>query len=84
VEGRKSAGKEIGVAPSTAAYHDRTPLVLDESKFEDWMRERPERAAGMMTPYAGVVDRWQVPSGERLSRQVHRRVTSAGVYPRLS
>ena len=29
-------------APSTAAYHDRMPLILEESQFEDWMRLPPE------------------------------------------
>ena len=38
------------------------PLVLEEGRFEDWMRESPERAAEMMKPYAGAIDVWQVPS----------------------
>jgi putative SOS response-associated peptidase YedK len=66
----KGDGKEIvsfsivttAAAPSTATYHDRMPLVLDESQFEDWMREPPERAAEMMEPYGGAIDVWQVPS----------------------
>jgi putative SOS response-associated peptidase YedK len=65
----KSDGKVITsfsivttAAPSTAPYHDRMPLVLDESQFEDWMREPPERTAEMMRPYAGTIDVWQVPS----------------------
>jgi putative SOS response-associated peptidase YedK len=37
-------------APSTAPYHDRMPLVLEEGQFEDWMREPPEQAAEMMKP----------------------------------
>ena len=49
-------------APSTAPYHDRMTLVLEESQFEDWMREPPERAAGMMKPYADAIEIWQVPS----------------------
>ena len=49
-------------APSTAEYHDRMPLVLEEGQFEDWMREPPERAAVMMEPYAGAIDVWQVPA----------------------
>jgi putative SOS response-associated peptidase YedK len=49
-------------APSTAEYHDRMTLVHDESQFEDWIREPPERAAAMMKPYAGTIDVWQVPA----------------------
>ncbi len=48
-------------APSTAAYHDRMPLILEESQFEDWMRLPPEDAAGMMKPYPGEVDLWAAP-----------------------
>jgi len=47
-------------APGTAPYHDRMPLVLEESQFEDWMRAPPEIAAGMMTPYGGAIDVWEV------------------------
>lgn len=49
-------------APATAAYHDRMPLVLGESQFEDWMRGPPELAAEMMKPYAGPIDVWEVSS----------------------
>ena len=47
-------------APGTAAYHDRMPLVLEEKQFEDWMRGPPELAAGMMKPYGGAIDIWEV------------------------
>lgn len=47
-------------AASTVKYHDRMPLVLEEGQFEDWMRGPPELAAGMMKPYAGAIDIWQV------------------------
>lgn len=47
-------------APSTAKYHDRMPVVLEESQFEDWMRGPPELAAGMMKPYGGAIDIWEV------------------------
>jgi putative SOS response-associated peptidase YedK len=49
-------------APSTAKYHDRMPLVLEESQFEDWMRAPPEEAAKMMQPYGGAVEIWEVSS----------------------
>jgi putative SOS response-associated peptidase YedK len=49
-------------APSTVAYHDRMPLVLEEGQFEDWMRGPAEQAAEMMRPYAGTIDVWQVPA----------------------
>jgi putative SOS response-associated peptidase YedK len=66
----KGDGREIisfsivttAATSSTAPYHDRMPLVLDESQFEDWMREPPEQAAEMMRPYAGTIDVWQVPA----------------------
>jgi putative SOS response-associated peptidase YedK len=47
-------------APSIARYHDRMPLVIDESQFDDWMRGPPELAADMMKPYGGEVEIWQV------------------------
>jgi putative SOS response-associated peptidase YedK len=47
-------------APSTASYHDRMPLVLEGSQFDDWMRGPPELAAGMMKPYTGAIDIWEV------------------------
>ena len=47
-------------APSTAAYHDRMPLVLEESQFDDWMRGPSELAADMMKPYGGEIEIWEV------------------------
>lgn len=47
-------------SPGTAQYHDRMPLVLEESHFDDWMRGPPEEAAKMMQPYAGEVEAWRV------------------------
>jgi putative SOS response-associated peptidase YedK len=47
-------------APSVAEYHDRMPLVLEESQFEDWMRGPPELAAEMMKPYEGATVLWKV------------------------
>jgi putative SOS response-associated peptidase YedK len=47
-------------APSTQQYYDRTPMVLEESQFEDWLRGPPELAAGMMKPYDGAIETWEV------------------------
>jgi putative SOS response-associated peptidase YedK len=47
-------------APSTQQYHDRMPLVLEGSQFEDWMRRPPEVAAEMMKPYGGAIEAWEV------------------------
>jgi putative SOS response-associated peptidase YedK len=47
-------------APTTAQYHDRMPLVLEEGQFEDWMRSPPEEASKMMQPYSGAVEAWEV------------------------
>lgn len=47
-------------APSTKAYHDRMPVILEESQFEDWMRGPPELAAEMMQPYGGTIEAWEV------------------------
>ncbi|WP_174826005.1 SOS response-associated peptidase family protein, partial [Reyranella soli] len=44
--------------PSTAKYHARMPVVLEENQFEDWMRGPPELAAEMMRPYGGAIDIW--------------------------
>jgi putative SOS response-associated peptidase YedK len=49
-----------GAAPSTQPYHDRMPVVLEESQFDDWMRGAPELAAGMMKPYGGAIEAWEV------------------------
>lgn len=47
-------------APSTAKVHDRMPVILEESQFEDWMRGPPEIAAAMMKPYGGAIEAWEV------------------------
>jgi putative SOS response-associated peptidase YedK len=41
-------------APSVAQYHNRMPVVLDDSQFDDWMRGTPDQAAALMGPYAGA------------------------------
>ena len=47
-------------APSVAQYHNRMPVVLDDSQFDDWMRGTPDQAAEMMKPYTGVIEAWEV------------------------
>ena len=47
-------------APSTRQYHDRMPLVLEESQFDDWMRGPTELAAEMMKPYGGAIEASEV------------------------
>ena len=47
-------------APSTAQYHDRMTVVLEEDKFDDWMRAPPELAVEIMKPYEGEIDMWEV------------------------
>jgi putative SOS response-associated peptidase YedK len=49
-----------GAAPGTMQYHDRMPVVLEERQFDDWMRGTPELATGMMKPYTGALDIWEV------------------------
>src|SRR5882762_7894727 len=64
-------------APSTQQYHDRMPLVLEESQFEDWMRGPPELAAGMMKPYGAP--RPRSPVGRRLAvRRLRERRDAQG------
>ena len=41
-------------------YHNRMPVVLDDSQFDDWMRGTPDQAADMMKPYAGEIEAWEV------------------------
>jgi putative SOS response-associated peptidase YedK len=36
------------------------PVVLDDSQFDDWMRDTPEEAAALMKPYAGTIEAWEV------------------------
>jgi len=51
----------VTTSPAPAdRYHDRMPVVLEESQFEDWMRGPPELAAEMMRPYGGAIDSWEV------------------------
>ncbi len=45
---------------AAAKYHERMPLILEESQFDDWMRGPPELAAAMMKPYAGKLEVWAV------------------------
>jgi putative SOS response-associated peptidase YedK len=47
-------------APSVAQYHNRMPVVLDDSQFDDWMRGTPDQAAALMKPYAGAIEAWEV------------------------
>jgi putative SOS response-associated peptidase YedK len=47
-------------APSVAQYHNRMPVVLDDSQFDDWMRDTPDQAATLMKPYAGAIEAWEV------------------------
>jgi putative SOS response-associated peptidase YedK len=30
--------------------------VLDDSQFDDWMRDTPDQAAALMKPYAGAIE----------------------------
>jgi putative SOS response-associated peptidase YedK len=47
-------------APGIAQYHDRMPVVLDDSQFDEWMRGTPDQAAALMVPYSGAIDAWEV------------------------
>ena len=47
-------------APSIAQYHNRMPVVLDDSQFDDWMRGTPDQAAALMKPYPGAIEAWEV------------------------
>ena len=47
-------------APSVMQYHDRMPLVLEESQFDDWMRGTLDYAAELMKPYGGAIEAWEV------------------------
>jgi putative SOS response-associated peptidase YedK len=47
-------------APSTAQYHDRMPVVLEDSQFDEWMRGTPDQAAALMKPYASAIEVWEV------------------------
>jgi len=47
-------------APSVSQYHNRMPVVLDNSQFDEWMRGTPDQAAALMKPYLGAIDAWEV------------------------
>ena len=49
-------------APSVAQYHNRMPVVLEHSQFDDWMRGPPDQAAELMQPYGGEIEAWEVPA----------------------
>jgi putative SOS response-associated peptidase YedK len=49
-----------GAAPSIAQYHERMPVVLEDSQFDEWMRGTPDQAAALMVPYSGAIDAWEV------------------------
>jgi len=38
------------------------PVVLDDIQFDNWMRGTPDQPAPMIKPYAGEIDRWEVPA----------------------
>jgi putative SOS response-associated peptidase YedK len=46
--------------PSVSQYHNRMPVVLDDSQFDEWMRGAPDQAAALMKPYAGAIDASEV------------------------
>jgi len=46
--------------PSIAQYHDRMPVLFEESQFDEWMRGTPDHAAALMVPYAGAIKAWEV------------------------
>src|SRR5262249_10292299 len=64
-------------APSVAQYHDRMPVVLDNAQFDDWMRGTPEQAAGIMKPYAGDIEAWEVGPEIRNVRNKPARIDGA-------
>src|SRR5260370_26404327 len=47
-------------APSVAQYHNRMPVVLDDSQFDDWTRGTPDQAAALMKPYAAAIEAREV------------------------
>jgi putative SOS response-associated peptidase YedK len=47
-------------ALSVAQYHNRMPVVLDDARFDEWMRGTPDQAAALMKPYAGEIEAWEV------------------------
>ena len=71
-------------APSTARYHDRMPLVLEESQFDDWMGERALRSV------RGAVEigtAFGVQQGENIAAIERTRIETnryAGAVGRLS
>jgi putative SOS response-associated peptidase YedK len=47
-------------APSVTQYHNRMPVVLDDSQFDEWKRGAPGQAAALMKPYAGAIEALEV------------------------
>ena len=50
-------------APSTRQCHDRIRWCWGSSSSRIWMRGPPELAAGMMKPYGGAIEAWEVGAG---------------------
>jgi hypothetical protein len=43
-----SNARHCPAAPNIAQYHNRMPVVLDDSQLDDWMRDTPDQAAALM------------------------------------
>jgi putative SOS response-associated peptidase YedK len=48
-------------APSMQSIHHRTPVILETTKFQQWMFGMPNEAAALMAPYAGEIKLWEHP-----------------------
>ena len=44
-----------GAVPSIQSIHHRMPVLLEETKFQQWMLGMPNEAATLIAPYAGEI-----------------------------
>ena len=63
-------------APSIAQYHNRMPVVLDDSQLDDLMRDMPDQAAALMP--------WGEARADRQSVANQLFACGAGAHSRIS
>jgi putative SOS response-associated peptidase YedK len=45
--------------PRMQSIHHRMPVILEATKFQQWMLGMPNEAAALMAPYAGEIELWE-------------------------
>jgi putative SOS response-associated peptidase YedK len=67
-EARRAITNFADAAPSAAQHHNRMPVGLEDSRFDDWMRASANYPAEMTKPYAGDIDAWELGARSAIGR----------------